>query len=70
MPLGPGKYDEECMDVLNKTGALSAMVIVIEGTRGTGFSVKASIGVQRALPGILRAVADQMQEDNQKMGLG
>src|SRR5208282_4222260 len=39
MSSGAGKYDDICVDVLEKTNATCACVIVIDGKKGNGFSV-------------------------------
>jgi hypothetical protein len=40
MPIGPGKYDDLCTYVLETAKAEGAVVIVIRGERGSGFSVQ------------------------------
>lgn len=67
MPLGPGKYDDLCEYVRQQAGvvgieAQAAIVIVIGGSRGSGFSVKSDPVTIIHLPQILKAVAEQMKE--------
>lgn len=40
MALGPGKYDDLCTYVRVESGAVMALVIVVGGNRGDGFSVQ------------------------------
>ena len=63
MPLGPGKYDEHATKVRNETDAAGVILIVIDGKRGSGFSVQASPDFVARLPTLLRAVADGIDED-------
>lgn len=67
MPLGPGKYDDLCEYVRNKAGVIGmpaqgALVIVVGGTKGSGFSMKSDALLIQMLPGILRNVADQIEK--------
>jgi hypothetical protein len=64
MTTGPGKYDDITTHVRRVTKANVAMVIILEGNRGSGFSVQ-SYGETnvRALVNILRSCADQIEED-------
>jgi hypothetical protein len=66
MALGPGKYDELCTKAREAAGAKGAILIVIEGRDGMGFSVQAEIGVILQLPTILRRVAMMIEEDSKK----
>lgn len=63
MALGPGKYDDLCTLVREKATARGAIVIVIEGERGDGFSCQATLAITRALPALLREMADQIDGD-------
>jgi hypothetical protein len=61
---GPGKYDDICTEVREKAEANTAIVIIIGGKRGHGFSVQTHS--QTLLPGIphvLRNIADQIAKD-------
>lgn len=40
MPMGPGKYDAACTVLRESTGAQAVVAIVLNGVRGTGFSVQ------------------------------
>lgn len=64
MSSGPGKYDDLCTLVREGATADGAIVIVIGGARGNGFSVQlVHPDMVRALPDLLRAVADQIEDD-------
>jgi hypothetical protein len=43
------------------------VLIIIDGNKGQGFSVQATLAVTMALPAILRAVADQLEADAKEM---
>lgn len=62
---GPGVYDEICTAVRCHTEAQVAVVIVLGGNRGSGFSVRArttAAGQAAArLPTILESIAAQMR---------
>jgi hypothetical protein len=63
-----GKYDAECELLLAVTGAVTTCAIVVDGRRGTGFSMSTRdprhIGL---LAGVLREVADQLEADARKL---
>lgn len=71
MPFGPGKYDREATDLLQKIHAQAVVVMVIDGDKGSGFSVCLDQhGLWRdteALPCILRSVAEHMEADFRKL---
>jgi hypothetical protein len=56
MPWGKGKYDGACTAVRLATHARATLLIVIEGDRGTGFSL------QTTDPHILGAVPNLLEE--------
>ena len=61
MPLGPGKYDDLCTDVRLKAEAEAAIVIIINGKHGHGFSCQANILITRELPTLLENVARELR---------
>lgn len=67
MPIGPGKYDDLCLHVLQVSGGQAAVVIVVQGNRGSGISVKEDFSVAggeyhiKRLPKMLRFVADEIE---------
>lgn len=66
MALGPGKYDAECTKARESTKAVAALLIIISGDRGNGFSCQfegmSGLTVLADLPGILRETADQIEK--------
>jgi hypothetical protein len=63
--LGPGKYDDVCTELRDKTKAEAAIIIVIEGEKGSGFSCQAPLPVLAGLPAMLRSMARQIEADQQ-----
>lgn len=64
--LGKGSYDKEHDDVHKLTGATSSILIVLNGYEGHGFSVKATQNHIKALPHLLREVADKLGPEIEK----
>jgi hypothetical protein len=64
MALGAGKYDELCTDVLKRSGAVGAIVMVIGGDKGSGFSVHAPFELLASLPDVLRTIAEGIENDS------
>jgi hypothetical protein len=63
MALGPGKYDDQATQVRTATQASGAIVIILGGVNGSGFSVQGPIDLEAKLPAILRNVANQIESD-------
>lgn len=63
MALGPGKYDKLCTYVRRKANARTAIVIVIGGHKGGGFSVQGSLDDTIRVSAILREMADRLDKD-------
>ena len=63
MALGPGKYDDLATFVFERAAASGVIVMVIDGARGSGFSVQATAEITARLPAILRRVADGIESD-------
>lgn len=62
MPVGPGKYDDLCTDVRERTKAACAIVIVVDGEKGSGFSVQSmTMDLQLSLPAFLRKIAKEIE---------
>lgn len=61
MPIGPGKYDQECSYVRAATQAEGVIVIVIDGTKGAGFSCQATPEILDELPKLLRTIAQEIE---------
>ena len=64
MTIGPGKYDEECTLVRERTHAAGVVVIVVGGDKGAGFAVQTTTAEAALdLPAVLRSMADQFEVD-------
>lgn len=63
MALGPGKYDHICTQARERAKAVSALVILFGGEHGDGFSIQATADLMRALPSILRMLANDIERD-------
>jgi hypothetical protein len=63
-----GKYDAECELLRAVTGAQTSCAIVINGVRGTGFSLSTTDPRHVAvIVSVLRDVADQLEADARKL---
>lgn len=64
MPMGPGKYDDLATYVRKHSLAKTAIVIVLEGYIGNGFSVQSTDAkISARLPALLRLMADDIERD-------
>lgn len=63
MAVGPGKYDRVCTELREAMGADAVVVIILNGKRGTGFSMQASPQAARAMPDLLEVVVKGMRDD-------
>jgi hypothetical protein len=61
--MGPGKYDDLCTLVREKTGASGVIMIVVSGDKGSGFSCQADLRTTLMLPTLLETIARQIRED-------
>jgi hypothetical protein len=62
MAIGPGKYDKACTAARESTKASAAVLIVIGGEHGHGFSAQFSDPrIAHGLPLLLRQVAEQIE---------
>lgn len=60
---GPGKYDDLCTHVREAAKAQGAVVIIINGEHGQGFSVQGDIATLLHLPDMLDQVSAQIRRD-------
>lgn len=60
--IGPGKYDDLCTTVRKKAKARGAIVIVLGGNKGNGFSCQADLASTLMLPDLLETLAKQIRE--------
>ena len=75
MTAGPGKYDAEASFVQARTQAQGVLLIILEGTKGNGFSIatfdiQATLEITLSLPKLLREMANQIDADIKEQGLG
>ena len=63
MAIGPGKYDDLCTYVREKTQASGVLVVVINGNKGEGFSCQADLKTMLIVPDILETIAKQLRKD-------
>jgi hypothetical protein len=61
MAIGPGKYDDLCTEVREKSKAKGAIVIIFDGEKGGGFSCQVPLSIQMIIPKLLRDVADNIE---------
>ena len=61
MAVGPGKYDDLCTEVRKKAKAQGALVIILGGERGHGFSCQAPLPMTMMLPDMLEDIARQIR---------
>ncbi len=61
MPMGPGKYDEECSWLREKLDAEGVVILVFRGREGGGFSAQLSGSLTMMLPTMLREMADEIE---------
>ena len=63
MAVGKGKFDDLCIHVREKAGAMGACVMVFGGEAGWGFSIQAPPEAMLGLAGLLRHMADVCEQD-------
>lgn len=61
MTEGPGRYDDLCTIVREKANAAAALVIVLGGDRGSGFSMQALDIPASDIADLLESVARQIR---------
>jgi hypothetical protein len=63
MTIGVGKYNHLCTYVRKQANADGALVIIIGGKLGSGFSIQAPLVLQLQLPDVLESMAKQIRAD-------
>jgi len=62
-----GNYDDEAERLIKETQAAAVVLMVLDGTKGSGFSVSGVEGNRDSvivrIPAILRHMADEIQKD-------
>lgn len=63
MSLGPGRYDNLCTYAREQAKAQCALVIIMGGDKGNGFSMQtANLLLLAGVPDLLRDIARQIEE--------
>jgi ribosomal protein S12 methylthiotransferase accessory factor YcaO len=60
---GPGKYDPEVLELMERLQAKGICVIVFDGERGHGVAAKGTHDFMHFLPGFLESLAAQVRND-------
>lgn len=63
MATGPGKYDDLCTAAREGAAADACVLIILGGTRGSGFSIQGLWPVLAHLPDMLEATAAAIRQD-------
>jgi hypothetical protein len=61
MAIGPGKYDDVCTVARETANAEGCILVILDGSQGSGFSCQATIEITVKLPALLRKVADEIE---------
>jgi hypothetical protein len=64
--IGAGKYDDALTEARKMCGASAALLIVLDGEKGAGFSCQSTPTHLLKLPTLLRQVAGQIEADLRK----
>jgi hypothetical protein len=70
MTIGPGRYDDLCTYVATHADIRpggAAIVIILGGKHGAGFSCQANPLTMALLPDLLETVAAQIRADTERM---
>ena len=62
MAFGPGTHDDEVTDLRTKTHADGVLLLIVNGSKGSGFAAQLSLELTLNLPAILRDIARQIEE--------
>lgn len=60
---GPGKYDAETLELLERLQAKGVALLVYDGDRGHGVSAKGDMAFMATLPTLLESLANQIRRD-------
>jgi hypothetical protein len=63
MAVGSGRYDEICKAVREETGAFGAILMIMDGDQGDGFSVQVPHELLGLVPALLRQTADAIEAE-------
>lgn len=65
--MNPGKYDAPCLAVRLATDAEGVILVVFNGICGSGFSVQWPPEQVKAIPAVLREIADSIEAEQQRL---
>lgn len=68
--IGPGKYDDACTAARVVADAEVAIVLILNGNKGSGFSVQGDINTTltvETVAGLLETVAAEMRRDAERL---
>lgn len=68
--IGPGKYDDACTAARVVADAEVAIVLILNGNKGSGFSVQGDINATitiEQVAGMLETVAAEMRRDAERL---
>jgi hypothetical protein len=71
--IGPGKYDDACTAARVVANAEIAIVLILNGDKGSGFSVQGHLGTKitvEEIAGFLEAIAAEMRRDAERLQEG
>jgi len=68
--IGPGNYDAECTELRERLNADGAILVIVQGERGNGFSCQIPGYLISEMPTILRNVADAMEAECMRISAG
>jgi len=70
MPIGKGRYDDECTRVREATNAVACVLLVFgESPEASGFSIQVRSDLTLDLPGLLRQLANDVERDARTLGV-
>lgn len=62
-PGGGGKYEPECTQAMQASNAAACVLIILDGDRGSGFSISARVNVPPStIASLLRQVATELDK--------
>lgn len=60
---GPGKYDDLCTEIRERTGSTAVVLLIADGNKGPGFSVQATFEMLLTLPNALDELSNSIRAD-------
>lgn len=68
MPIGPGRYDNECQTIHETSKADVVMLLIVNGDKGSGFSLSSKeYKFIKEMPAMLRYMAEKIEADLAKV---